>query len=207
MTGKTTDSRYGAAKEVHVGNDRASIQELADAAARVTPTPEGHPLPGEYVTWSDVGSTYTASGTVHDAAFLALAPRVARLAAELLKDFDAPVETWAEVEVLGHRSHVGRVREETLAGVSFLRVDALRADGTFEAVLYGRQAIFSVTPRSEADARRAALPESLRPCDAFEASGACEGACVHCGYDLGAHDAHRAGTRKRDEEKGDDMPW
>jgi hypothetical protein len=116
-------------------------------------------------------------------------------------------ETWAEVEVLGHRSHVGRVREETLAGVSFLRVDALRADGTFEAVLYSRQAIFSVTPRSEADARRAAVPESLRPCDAFKASGACEGACVHCGYNLGAHDAQRAGTWKRDEEKGDDMPW
>ena len=41
----------------------------------------------------------------------------------------------AKIEVLGHRGHVGRVREETLAGVSFLRVDALRANGTFEAVL------------------------------------------------------------------------
>jgi hypothetical protein len=56
------------------GRPPLDLDAIAARARAVTPTPEGHPLPGEYVVWCVVGGRYTASGTVHDARFLAEGP-------------------------------------------------------------------------------------------------------------------------------------
>jgi hypothetical protein len=112
-------------------------------------------------------------------------------------------ERWARVEVMGNREHVGRISEERLAGASYLRVEVLRADGSFDTVLYGRSAIFSVAPRTEAEARREAVPVEWCACAAFRPSGALPTACEQCGHDLPEHDAE-ATKRKSEDDHGPD---
>jgi len=100
-----------------------------------------------------------------------------------------PPPCWALVEVMGHRSHAGRVCEEALAGVRVLRVDALQRDGSFLVYRYSGAAIFSTREATEAEVRREVVPLESRPCDAFAPAGALPTACDHCGHDGPAHDA------------------
>jgi hypothetical protein len=117
---------------------------------------------------------------------------------------DVQPRRWAEVEIMGNRRRVGRVSEATLAGAGYLRVEALRSDGTFEEVLYSQGAVFSVTPRTEAEARRAAVAKGYQPCDAFKRSLACSLACERCGYELAAHDAQRERCAEVEADGDDD---
>lgn len=73
---------------------------------------------------------------------------------------DEPYEGWADVELMGHRSRVGHVREIRLAGKHFLEIRGLRKidnEGTFELVeqleIYAGTAIYSLTPIDEDQAR------------------------------------------------------
>lgn len=113
-----------------------------------------------------------------------------------------PSSRWAEVEIMGHRRHVGRVSEETLADRKVVRVEALRVDGGFDLYSYGGAAIFSVHDVTEAEARRLVVPREHRACQAFTPSGALPDACGHCGHNLPEHDAEDA-ERKREERGGD----
>ena len=124
------------------------------------------------------------------------------------------VERWAAVEIMGHRTHVGRVSEEPFAGVVLLRVEALQRDGTFEVVRYGGASIFSLRDVTEDQARRAVLPRSYQACDAFKPAAVLPAACEHCGHDVPAHDASAAQRRlppHGDEDEppasGDSVPW
>ena len=114
---------------------------------------------------------------------------------------------------MGHRRHVGRVSEELVLGTPFLRVEALRPDGGYDVVSYGRAAIFSVSSRTEAEARREVVPMAWRPCVLegggydFTPSGALSSACAHCGYDLPEHDkARESRDRKAKKKAADDAP-
>lgn len=59
-------------------------------------------------------------------------------------------DEWALVELYGHQRIVGRVREATLGGCSFLRVDVPAVGGQKEFTRYfGNNAIYSLNPISE----------------------------------------------------------
>jgi len=65
-------------------------------------------------------------------------------------------ETWARIEVMGHRTHVGRVRA---LPHGWLEATPLKADGTFGAPSrYGSAAIFAIHDLTEEEAR-----EEVRP--------------------------------------------
>lgn len=65
-------------------------------------------------------------------------------------------EEWAVVEILGHRSHAGRISELNRFGAHMLRIEVPRADGAFDELIYSGAAIFGMRRCSEAVAREAA---------------------------------------------------
>lgn len=69
-----------------------------------------------------------------------------------------PFETWAVVEVMGHRQIAGRVTEEPLAGVNMLRVDVPSTPAWPEPFTkyFGGGSIYAIHPCTEAVARAAA---------------------------------------------------
>lgn len=71
-------------------------------------------------------------------------------------------ETWAFVELYGHRQLAGKVTEQQVAGSTFLRVDVPEQDEHPPITrLYGANAIYSITPCTE-EVAKAAL-RRLRP--------------------------------------------
>jgi len=122
-------------------------------------------------------------------------------------------ERWAAVEIMGHRQHVGRISEESFAGVTLLRVEALQSDGSFEVVRYGGTAIFSMRDITEEKARHAACPTSWRACSAFTEPSARPGHCSECGHTAELHQPAQALPPHEDDEDeespdgDDDAPW
>ena len=75
------------------------------------------------------------------------------------------IDRWAIAEVMGHQRHVGRISEETIAGVPMLRVDQPRGDEYVTTYLAG-SSLFRLTPCTEAVARgdwsnRASAPAAI----------------------------------------------
>ena len=73
---------------------------------------------------------------------------------------DKSFETWAVIEVMGHKRLAGFVTEQTVAGAAFVRVDVpavLNADTTVElpafTKLLGAGSIYAITPCTEETAR------------------------------------------------------
>lgn len=66
-------------------------------------------------------------------------------------------ETWAIVEVMGHKRFAGRVTEQEVGGASFVRVDVPKV-GEREAFtkLFGASSIYCITPCDEETAHRCA---------------------------------------------------
>jgi hypothetical protein len=62
---------------------------------------------------------------------------------------------WAVVELMGHRRLGGYVREQTIAGAAFLRLDMFDGEGEDPAMtqLYSAAAVYCITPVSEEMAR------------------------------------------------------
>jgi hypothetical protein len=61
---------------------------------------------------------------------------------------------WAILELLGHRRLAGCVSEETIAGVSMLRIDIPAGDpmnltGKYTTQFYSPSAVYCITPTSE----------------------------------------------------------
>lgn len=79
-----------------------------------------------------------------------------------------PDGEYAIVEVLGHRTYVGRVTEVSRFGASLLSIEPLFADKLLPAVLVGGGSIYQFTPCSPEIARQRApkydyeLPVSVR---------------------------------------------
>lgn len=59
-------------------------------------------------------------------------------------------DLWAVVEVMGHKRFAGRVTKQTLAGVSFVRIDVPAiSGGAGYTKLLGARAIYAITPCTE----------------------------------------------------------
>jgi hypothetical protein len=72
-----------------------------------------------------------------------------------------PLETWAVVEVMGHKKFAGYVSEQVIGGAALVRVDVPETDqgGVFTkpyTKLIGVGSIYCITPTTEEIARRAA---------------------------------------------------
>lgn len=75
-------------------------------------------------------------------------------------------EGWADVELMGHRSRIGYIRETRLAGRKMIEIQSLErtADGNRDGSgfdlgateLYSAAAVFSLSPLDEEQARRVA---------------------------------------------------
>jgi hypothetical protein len=86
-----------------------------------------------------------------------------------MSDDAATKETWALVEIFGHRRHYGRVTEVERFGSKMLRVDVPlpkegdQAEEVFETFHYGGAAIFGMTEMSEEACRKWASHDRPRP--------------------------------------------
>jgi hypothetical protein len=74
-----------------------------------------------------------------------------------MADEQPKFDHWAIVEMLGHRQLAGRVTEQTIAGVGFLRVDVPRKDGAEVTKLISPKSVYALTPCTEEVARACAV--------------------------------------------------
>lgn len=80
----------------------------------------------------------------------------------------AEFETWAIVEVMGHKRFAGFVTEQVVAGPGFIRVDVPEVEGAlaFTKIL-GTGSIYAMTPVGEPEARAAAAAFRERPIETW----------------------------------------
>ncbi len=78
-------------------------------------------------------------------------------------------ETWAIVELMGHRRIVGRVTEQEIAGHGFLRLDVPDSGGEIvQSQFVSPASVYAITPVSEEAARLAARSQSRAPITVWE---------------------------------------
>ena len=80
-----------------------------------------------------------------------------------------PFETWAVLELMGHRRLAGWVTEQTIAGTAFLRIDIPATDDAPAATQwYAPGSVYAITPTTEATARRCAGVGRVAPVTEWE---------------------------------------
>jgi len=77
-------------------------------------------------------------------------------------------DSWAILELMGHRRLGGYVQEVTLFGASLLRIDIPGEDDKWATQLYGAQAVYCLTPCTEEAARAVAARNQPQPVHPFE---------------------------------------
>jgi hypothetical protein len=81
---------------------------------------------------------------------------------------DEVFEFWSVVELLGRQMIAGRVTEQFIAGVGFVRVDVPEVgDIKPFTKFYSPKAIYAITPVEESLARSAASRMRARPVDVY----------------------------------------
>ena len=85
----------------------------------------------------------------------------------------AGFDSWAIVEVMGHKKFAGRVQEHVVAGHGFIRVDVPECEADGQKVegftkFIGPSSVYAMTPVSEAVARAVALQLRERPVHPWE---------------------------------------
>lgn len=80
---------------------------------------------------------------------------------------DQQPDTWAIVELMGHRKLAGKLSEQTIGGSSFVRIDAPAQDG-YRTHLYGNAAIYGIHFVSELVARAVASRIDDAPISAYD---------------------------------------
>ena len=90
-------------------------------------------------------------------------------------------EGWAIVELMGHRKLAGRIREVTIAGGAFIRLDVPSDSPVTQ--YYGPSAIYCITPTTEELATRIAAASRPTPVHQHElpAPKAEAKTCSDCG--------------------------
>lgn len=77
-------------------------------------------------------------------------------------------ETWAVLELLGHRRLAGRVTQVEFFGGKLGRIDVPQPDGSFVTVYFGAQSVYALTVTTEEAARVAALRVDAAPVQPWE---------------------------------------
>lgn len=85
-----------------------------------------------------------------------------------------PFESWAIVEVMGHRQFAGFVCEQAIGGASFVRVDVPEVKAGEETLpaftkLLGAGSIYAISPCTEETARAYAAQSRQRSFSVYEA--------------------------------------
>jgi hypothetical protein len=76
---------------------------------------------------------------------------------------------WVILELMGHRRLGGYLREQTMGGVSFLRLDTPAVDGLPAATqFYGAGSVYCITPTTEEVATLCARVNRPAPVHAWE---------------------------------------
>lgn len=79
------------------------------------------------------------------------------------------IDGWTILELMGHRRLGGYVREVTVAGVGFLRIDIPGSEGNPDATqLYPPSSVYCITPTTEAMARAVAKSNQPQPVNRWE---------------------------------------
>lgn len=89
-----------------------------------------------------------------------------------MSDNDEKFEAWGLLELFGHQRLAGRLREQTIGGCHFIRIDVppvgdLRAYTRF----FTQGAIYSMTPTSEEVALRMAAALRAAPIQPYDIPG------------------------------------
>jgi hypothetical protein len=78
-------------------------------------------------------------------------------------------QEWAILELMGHRKEAGLVREVSIGGASFIRIDVPGKNVPWIATqYYNPSAVYCMTPVSEALARQVALTYEPAPVTRYE---------------------------------------
>jgi hypothetical protein len=78
-------------------------------------------------------------------------------------------EEWAILELMGHRKEAGLVREVSIGGASFIRIDVPGKNVPWIATqYYNPSAVYCMTPVSEELARQVAMTYEPQPVTRYE---------------------------------------
>lgn len=78
-------------------------------------------------------------------------------------------EAWGMLELFGHQRLAGRITEQTIGGVHFIRIDVPASGDVAEYTrLFTQGAIYGMTITTEDVARRLALGMRARPISAYD---------------------------------------
>lgn len=87
---------------------------------------------------------------------------------------DELFQSWAILELMGHRRLAGLVQEVQIGGASFLRIDVpetaenARQSDHFTTQFYAPSAVYCITPTTEAIARRVASNIGFEPVHPYD---------------------------------------
>jgi len=88
---------------------------------------------------------------------------------------DSIFEEWGILELMGHRKLAGLVKEETIGGASFIRIDIPDGKGEFQATqFYNLSAVYCMTPTSKELAAQVAVQNTPAPVTRWELPAAPE---------------------------------
>ena len=80
-------------------------------------------------------------------------------------------ESWAIVELFGHKRMAGKVSEQEIAGTGFVRIDVPAVNGSKAFTKFlGPSSIYGITPTDEMHATAAAQAWNPTPVDNFDVS-------------------------------------
>jgi hypothetical protein len=86
-----------------------------------------------------------------------------------LPDEQTTFESWAILELMGHRRMAGLVSEQTIGGQAFLRIDVPETPSQAAFTqFYGAGSVYCMTPTTEEIARAVAAGAQVRPVQRYE---------------------------------------
>lgn len=78
------------------------------------------------------------------------------------------LESWAILEILGHRRLAGYLTEQQIAGAAFIRIDIPLDGGQTATQFYAPSSVYAIHPCTEEIARATAAARSAAPVNAWE---------------------------------------